>query len=54
MKENHRLPFVEFRAVFQGGVLAETAANNGITQLMAKMLLKGTETPHAPKRSRGD
>ena len=25
VKEDHRLPFVEFRAVFQGGVLAETA-----------------------------
>src|SRR6185312_11891604 len=42
VKENHRLPFVELRAVFQGGVLAETAANNGITQLMTKTLIKGT------------
>jgi len=42
VKEDHRLPFVEFRAVFQGGVLAETLANNGITQLTGKMLLKGT------------
>jgi zinc protease len=29
--------------VFQGGVLAENPANNGITQLLAKMLLKGTK-----------
>ena len=43
VKENHRLPFVEFRAAFKGGVLAETAGNNGITQLLAKMLLKGTK-----------
>ena len=43
VKEDHRLPFVEFRAVFQGGVLAETPANNGITQLTGKMLLKGTD-----------
>ncbi|MEK7707272.1 MAG: pitrilysin family protein [Verrucomicrobiota bacterium] len=43
VKEDHRLPFVEFRALFQGGVLAETEANNGITQLLAKMLLKGTK-----------
>ena len=43
VKEDHRLPFVEFRAVFQGGVLAETADNNGITQLTGKMLLKGTD-----------
>lgn len=42
LKEDHRLPFVEFRAAFRGGVLAETAANQGITQLMGKMLLKGT------------
>ena len=42
VKENHRLPFVEFRTAFQGGVLAETAENNGVTQLLAKMLLKGT------------
>jgi zinc protease len=43
VKEDHRLPFVEFRVVFQGGVLTETPANNGITQLLAKMLLKGTQ-----------
>ncbi len=42
VKEDHRLPFVEFRAVFQGGVLAERAENNGLTQLTARMLLKGT------------
>jgi len=42
VKEDRRLPFVEFRAAFKGGVLAETALNNGITQLTAKMLLKGT------------
>jgi zinc protease len=47
VKENHRLPFVEFRAAFQGGVLAETADNNGITQLLAKMLLKGTARRNA-------
>lgn len=42
VKPDHRLPFVEFRAVFQGGVLAESAATSGITQLTGKMLLKGT------------
>jgi zinc protease len=41
VKEDHRLPFVELRAVFQGGVLAETEQNNGLTQLMSKMLLQG-------------
>jgi zinc protease len=43
VKEDHRLPFVEFRIAFQGGVLAESTKNNGITQLLAKMLLKGTK-----------
>jgi zinc protease len=42
VKEDHRLPFVEMRAVFQGGVLAESAQNNGLTQLVSKMLLQGT------------
>jgi zinc protease len=49
VKENHRLPFVELRAAFKGGVLAEAAANNGITQLLAKTLLKGTPTRSAEK-----
>ena len=30
------------RAVFQGGVLAESEKDNGLTQLMSKMLLQGT------------
>ena len=30
------------RAVFQGGVLAESAANSGLTQLASKMLSQGT------------
>jgi zinc protease len=43
VKENHRLPFVEFRMAFQGGVLAETTRTNGVTQLMTKTLIKGTK-----------
>jgi zinc protease len=43
VKEDHRLPFVEIRTVFQGGVLAESPQNNGLTQLMTKMLLQGTK-----------
>jgi len=49
VKEDHRLPFVEFRAVFQGGVLAEMPANNGISQLLTKMLLQGTKKRSAEK-----
>lgn len=47
VKEDPRLPFVEMRIVFQGGVLAETAGNSGVTGLMTKMLLKGTSTRSA-------
>jgi len=49
VKEDSRLPFVEFRAVFQGGVLAETAEDNGTTTLLAKLLIKGTTTRTAEK-----
>ena len=47
VKEDHRLPFVEFRATFRGGVLAENATNNGTTMLLAKLMLKGTATRNA-------
>jgi len=47
LKEDHRLPFVEFRAVFKGGVLAENQENNGLTLLLAKCILKGTSTRSA-------
>lgn len=42
IKEDHRLPFIEFRAVFRGGVLAENEDNSGLTLLLAKCILKGT------------
>ena len=47
VKEDHRLPFVDFRVALRGGLLAETLADNGITQLMSKMLLQGTVTRSA-------
>ncbi|MDB6041270.1 MAG: Peptidase inactive domain protein [Verrucomicrobiales bacterium] len=47
VKEDHRLPFVEIRSVFKGGVLAESASNNGLTLLLSKLLLKGTKTRSA-------
>jgi zinc protease len=47
VKEDHRLPFVELRTVFKGGVLAETVESNGLTQLAGKLLLKGTATRSA-------
>ncbi|MDG1890396.1 MAG: pitrilysin family protein [Verrucomicrobiota bacterium] len=42
LKQDNRLPFVEMRSVFFGGTLTEEPQNNGITQLMAQGLLKGT------------
>ncbi|MGA3181117.1 MAG: pitrilysin family protein [Verrucomicrobiota bacterium] len=51
VKEDHRLPFVEIRAVFQGGVLAESLENHGLTQLMTKMLLQGTRSRSAEELS---
>lgn len=42
VKEDHRLPFVEFRLAFNGGLLAETATTNGLTSLASRLLLKGT------------
>lgn len=44
VKEDHRLPFVEFRAVLQGGVLAESVSTNGVSQLLSRLLIKGTPT----------
>ena len=42
VKEDHRLPFVDFRAAFSGGLLAESPTDSGLTSLLAKMLVKGT------------
>jgi zinc protease len=44
VREDPRLPLVGMGAVFRGGLLAETPQDNGITRLMAKVLLKGTKT----------
>jgi zinc protease len=40
--DNKRLPFVEVRSVFYGGVLEEAPQSSGITQWMSHGLLKGT------------
>src|SRR5881392_3591085 len=44
VREDHRLPLVGMGAVFRGGLLAEKPEDNGVTRLMAKVLLKGTKT----------
>ncbi|HEV3409572.1 MAG TPA: pitrilysin family protein, partial [Chthoniobacterales bacterium] len=47
VREDPRLPLISMVAIFRGGLLAETAQTNGITQLVAKALLKGTTTRSA-------
>jgi zinc protease len=42
VREDHRLPFVYVCAAFNGGVIAETETNSGITQLMSELLTRGT------------
>ncbi len=42
LKENHRLPKVAVVCVFPGGLMAETKANNGISNLTSALLVKGT------------
>jgi len=44
VREDPRLPLVAMGAAFRGGLLAENPQDNGITHLMAKVLLKGTKT----------
>lgn len=43
VRENHSVPLVAMRAVFEGGLRYEKANNNGVTRMMAAMLTKGTE-----------
>jgi zinc protease len=43
VREDPRLPLVSMCAAFKAGLLAETAADNGITRLLSKVLLKGTK-----------
>ena len=47
VKENRAVPLVSFRAVFLGGLLSENEQDNGISNFLAKMLNKGTETMSA-------
>ena len=42
VREDPRLPLVYLDAVFRGGLLAETPADNGLTKLFSRVLLKGT------------
>ena len=44
VREDRRLPFVHIATASLGGLLSETEANNGISQLMADLLTRGTTT----------
>ena len=44
VREDHRLPLVSMNAAFKAGLLAETAATNGLTRLLSRVLLKGTKS----------
>lgn len=44
VREEARVPLVSMVAAFKAGLLAETEANNGITRLLSRTLLKGTAT----------
>ena len=46
-KSDRRLPFVDFRLVMRSGLLLENAENNGVSNLLSKVLLKGTKTRSA-------
>ena len=47
IKPDHRLPFVDFRLVMKSGLLFENVENNGVSNLLSKVLLKGTKTRSA-------
>ncbi|MFM7806280.1 MAG: M16 family metallopeptidase, partial [Verrucomicrobiota bacterium] len=47
IKRDHRLPFVEMRAVFEGGLRVETPADSGITSMLSRLFIKGTPTRSA-------
>ncbi|MBO7107997.1 MAG: insulinase family protein, partial [Verrucomicrobia bacterium] len=47
VREDEQLPFVEFRIVFQGGLVTEEESTAGQTLLMSRLMLKGTKTRSA-------
>ena len=47
VKEDNRLPLVSLVVAFRGGLLAETPEKNGISQLLASTIIKGTKARSA-------
>jgi len=54
IREDHSLPLVSVRIVFEGGVLVEKESNNGISQLVSRLLLKGTGERYRSSDRSGD
>jgi zinc protease len=52
IRENHDNPTVSFYGVFRGALLTEDEDNNGITNFIARMLSKGTDTKDAEEIAR--
>jgi zinc protease len=44
VKENHTVPIISMRAMFLGGVRFENEKDNGVSNFMSGMLIKGTKT----------
>ncbi|HRI14211.1 MAG TPA: pitrilysin family protein [Verrucomicrobiota bacterium] len=51
VKEDHRLPFVQFRLALGGGLHAESSATSGITTLLSRLQIKGTHRRSAQQLS---
>ena len=49
LKEDHRTPLVSAQNYFRGGVRLETEKNSGISNLLAMMMLKGSQS-YPPKK----
>jgi zinc protease len=52
IKEDHTLPTITLGIFFPGGKLFETEANSGITELVLRAALKGTQPPPPAKYGR--
>lgn len=52
VREDPRMPFTALATASRGGLLAESQENNGITQLMAHLLTRGTPTRSAENIAR--
>lgn len=52
VREDHTLPTLNIKAVMKGGLIVENEQNNGISNLCAQLLLKGTKTRTAEEIAR--